>query len=101
MKRPILGFLAAAILAFGFVGTAPAEAATPDSPTAIAAPAHGDDHDGHKYSHPHGRGHPSRHHDRHFHDDDHDRDHDHDDHDDDRDRDRRRRCSGLIVICLR
>jgi hypothetical protein len=55
---------------------------------------HGDDdhHDGYKYSHPDSDGyHAHRDHPRHGDDDDHD---DHDGHG------RRRRCEGLIVVCL-
>ena len=99
MKRPILALLAAAILSLGLLGSSPAQAAASNSPTAVAmTPAHdnGDDEHGHKYSHPHHQG-GTRVHDGHH-------DHDHDDHDDDHDgrngHDRRRRCSGLIVICL-
>lgn len=94
MKRPFLGFLAAVLMTFGLGGLAPARAATSPATAAMATPAHGgddhDDHDGYKYSHPHGYGAGHRHHPRHG-DDDHDG---HDGHD------RRRRCSGLIVICL-
>jgi hypothetical protein len=62
----------------------------------MATPAHGgEEHgDGYKYSHHHDNG-SHRMHPRHGDwgdDDDHDGDH--------HDRDRRRRCSGLIVICL-
>ena len=86
MKRPILGFLAAAILSLGLLGPPPAQAATSNSGTAAtASPAHHDDH-GHKYSHPDRQG-GTRHH------------HDHDG-DGEGHGDRRRRCSGLIVICL-
>jgi hypothetical protein len=87
VKRPILGSLAAAFLSLGLLGSFPVQAATPRSQTAAqVAPAHdtGEDH-GHKYSAHDGQG-GTRHHD---HDDDgHDRG------------DRRRRCSGLIVVCL-
>jgi hypothetical protein len=93
VKRPLLGFLAAVLLTFGFGGLAPARADTPKATTAMASPAHGGDdhdgdHDGYKYSHPHGYGTGHRQHPRHGDGDD-------DDHDG-----RRRRCSGLIVICL-
>ncbi len=86
MKRPILGFLAAAILSLGLLGPPPAQAATSNSATAAAvSPAHHDDDDAHKYSHPDHQG-GTRH---------------HRDHDGDGDgHGRRRRCSGLIVICL-
>ena len=88
MKRPILGSLAAAIVSLGLLaGPSPARAATSNAPTAATVtPAHdtGDDH-GHKYSHRDRQGSSRRH----------DRDHDHDG-----DRDRRKRCSGLIVVCL-
>ena len=94
MKRPLLGFLAAVLMTFGFGGLAPARAATSSATAAMATPAHGgEDHDkgdGHKYSHPHSNG-SHRMHPRH--DDD---GHDHGD----GGHDRRRRCSGLIVICL-
>ena len=87
MKRPILGSLAAALLSLGLlVGPSPARAAASNSPTAATVtPAHdtGDDH-GHKYSHPDRQGHNR------VHDGDHDRD----------GHDRRKRCSGLIVVCL-
>ena len=93
MKRPILGFLAAAILSLGLLGSSPVRAATSNSLTAATAtPAHdnGDEEHRHKYSHPDRQG-GTRVHDR-----DHDHDHDgHDGHDG-----RRRRCSGLIVVCL-
>lgn len=92
--RRILGLLAAAILGVGLLGTAPTSSATSDLPTAAASPGH-DHEDGYKYSHPHGHGHGTRHHDRNFHDDD-----DHDDHDDHDGHGRRRRCEGLIVVCL-
>ena len=100
MKRPLLGFLAAVLMTFGFGGLAPARAATSSATAAMATPAHGgEDHDksdGYKYSHHHNNG-SHRAHPRHgdWGDDD---DHDHGDHD--RGHDRRRRCSGLIVICL-
>ena len=90
MKRPILWFLAAAILSLGLLGSSPVQAATTSSPTAATVtPAHhdGEDH-GHKYS-AHNRQGGTRHH---GHDDD-------DDDDDNGDGHRgRRRCSGLIVI---
>lgn len=86
MKRPILGLLAAAILSLGLLGSSPVQAATSYSPTAATVtPAHegdGEDH-GHKYSAHHEQG-RTRHHD----------------HDGDDDGHHRRRCSGLIVICL-
>ena len=87
MKRPILGLLAAATLSLTVVGTAPARAAAPPSaPEAVTAtPAHDDDHHGH------GDRSGTRHHYRPGHDDD----HDHGDGDG-----RRRRCAGLIVVCL-
>jgi hypothetical protein len=87
VKRPILGLLAAAIMSLGLLGPSPARAATSNSVTAATvSPAHdGDDH-GHKYSHPDRQGGTRWHH--------HDHDGDEDGHD------RRRRCSGLIVICL-
>jgi hypothetical protein len=90
VKRPILGFLAAAIMSFGLLGLSPALAAPPTTPTgAVVTPFHhGDDH-GHKYSHPHRQG-GTRHHDHDWDDDD---DHDGGGH-------HRRRCEGLIVICL-
>ena len=91
MKRPFLGFLAAVLMTFGLGGLAPARAATPNTTAAMATPAHGGDdhdHDGYKYSHPHGYGSGHRHHPR------------HDDGDDDDHHGRRRRCEGLIVICL-
>jgi hypothetical protein len=100
VKRPILGFLAAVLLSAGLIGSVPAQAATPD-PAAIVTPAHDSggghdhkgDHDGYKYSHPHGKGSAHRQHPRHD-----DGGHDHDGgHDDGH---RRKRCSGLIVICL-
>ena len=89
MKRPILGLLAAALLSFGLGGLSPARAATPNSPSrAVVTPAHDDDHhDGYKYSHPHHQG-GTRHHG----DDDYGDDDGHDGH--------RRRCAGLIVVCL-
>jgi len=86
VKRPILGSLAAAVLSLGLLGASPVLAGTPRAQAAATvAPAHdtGEDH-GHKYSARHGQG-GTRHHD-------HDDDHDHGD--------RRRRCSGLIVVCL-
>jgi hypothetical protein len=89
VKRPILGLLAAATLSLTAVGTAPARAAAPpSSPQAVAAtPAHDDDHHGHGDSPGH------RHHYR--------PGHDSDDHGGgDGDRGRRRRCAGLIVVCL-
>jgi hypothetical protein len=85
VKRPILGLLAAVIMSLGLLGPSPARAATSNSPTAATvSPAHDDGDHGHKYSH-------------------HDRQggtrwHDHDGDDDGHDR--RRRCSGLIVVCL-
>ena len=90
MKRPILGLLAAATLSIGVVGTAPAGAAAPSPATATVAatPTHDDDH---------GNRHESRHHPRRYqrpyHGDDHDRG-------GDGDRGRRRKCDGLIVVCL-
>jgi len=89
VKRPILGLLAAATLSLTVVGTAPARAAAPPSaPEAVTAtPAHDDD------SHGHGDRPGHRHHYRPSHGD-HD---DHDDHDGDG---RRRRCAGLVVVCL-
>ena len=54
MKRPILGFLAAAMLCFGLSGLSPARAATVISPTrTLPTPAHDDDHD-HDHDHDHG-----------------------------------------------
>jgi hypothetical protein len=97
VKRPILGFLAAVTLSFGLVGLSPARATTLDSTAATAVPAHhDDDHDGYKYSHPHGHGSGHRHHPRHHWDGD---DDDHDGHDGGHDG-HRRRCAGLIVVCL-
>ena len=91
MKRPILALLASVILNVGVVGTAPARAAAPDSVTAaVPAPAH---HHGHRHHYRddddrYGGGH--RHHPR-----------DYDGDDDGYDGSgHRRRCSGLIVICL-
>ena len=81
MKRPILLFLAAVILNIGAVGTAPARAATPYSTSVATAMPTPDHH------HHHGHGH--RHH----------RDHDGDGEGDDHDG-HRRRCVGLIVVCL-
>ena len=87
MKRPILALLAAVTLSFGVVGTAPARAATPDSTTAaVPTPAHHHDHDG-DHDGDYDGGH--RHHPL-----DHDGNHDGDRHD------HRRRCAGLIVVCL-
>jgi hypothetical protein len=80
VKRPILGFLAAATLSFGFVGTAPALA---------------HDDDGHSRKHER-RYHTPSHGD---HDGDHDRDHGRD-HDRDRRGRHRKQCEGLIAICL-
>ena len=85
MKRPILGFLAAAILSLGLLGPSPAQAATSNSGTAVS-PVHHDGDGPHKYSHPDRQGGTRWH--------DHDHDGDHDGHDG------RRRCSGLIVVCL-
>jgi len=90
VKRPILAFLAAVSLNFGVVGTAPARAATPDSMTAaVPTPAH---HHGHHHYRDHDGDYEGghRHHPRHY---DGDGDGDGDGH-------HRRRCSGLIVICL-
>lgn len=90
MKRPILGFLAAAMLSLGFLGSSPVQAATTPSPAAATAtPAHddGDDH-GHKHSARHPQGGTRNH----GHDDDHDG---HDGHG------RRGPCSGLIVLFCR
>lgn len=99
MKRPILGFLAALLMGAGLLGSPPARAATSSNvSTAIVAPAHdsGPDHDdggGYMYSHPQGHGSMHRNHPRHgYGDDDHGYDHD--------GRGRRRRCDGLIVVCL-
>ena len=91
MKRPILAFLAAVILNFGVVGTAPARAATPDSTTAATTPFHHHGHGHHYGDHDGGYG-SHRHHPR-----DHDRDGDGDGEDHDG---HRRRCVGLIVVCL-
>jgi hypothetical protein len=88
VKRSILVLLAAALLDIGVVGSAPAQAATPDSysPATIVTPQHHhhrrhrDDwwDDGYRHHH---------HHDGYWDDDD-----DHDGH--------RHRCQGLIVVCL-
>jgi hypothetical protein len=97
VKRPILAFLAAVILNVGVVGTAPARAAAPDSVTA-ATPAHEHGHrhdyrdrDGDYYDGGH------RHHPRHYGDDDGDG---YGYGDGYGDGGHRRRCSGLIVVCL-
>jgi len=88
VKRPILGLLAAALLSFGLGGLSPARAATPNSSNRPVVTHHdGDDHDGYKYSHPYHQG-GTRHHG----DDDYGDDDGHDGH--------RRRCAGLIVVCL-
>ena len=89
MKRPILGLLAAATLSLTAVGTAPARAvAPPSAPQAVAAtPAHDDD------NHGSGESPGNRHHYRPSHDND-------GDGSGDGDRGRRRRCAGLIVVCL-
>jgi hypothetical protein len=85
VKRPILGLLAAATLSFGIVGTAPAGAAAPSPTTATGAtPAHGDDDHGRHDTRRHGG------YQRPYHGDD----------DHDGDRGRRRKCDGLIVVCL-
>ncbi|HZQ78943.1 MAG TPA: hypothetical protein VFE55_16530 [Acidimicrobiia bacterium] len=86
MKRSILVLLAAVALNIGVVGSAPAQAATPDSysPATVVTPQHHrhhrDDwwHDGHRHHH----------HDDWWDDDDHEH---HDGHD--------RRCEGLVVVC--
>lgn len=86
MKRSILVLLAAATLNIGVVGSAPAQAATPDSysPATVVTPQHHrhhrDDwwHDGHRHHH----------HDHWWDDDGYDH---HDGHD--------RRCEGLVVVC--
>jgi hypothetical protein len=88
VKRPILGLLAAVLFSYGF-GFSPAQAAPSSADSAVVTPAHDG---GHKHSSEDGAHQPSRHHDRGFHHDDGD-DHDGDGH-------RRRRCEGLIVICL-
>jgi len=86
VKRSILVLLAAATLNIGVVGSAPAQAATPDSysPATVVTPQHHrhhrDDwwHDGHRHHH----------HDHWWDDDGYDH---HDGHD--------RRCEGLVVVC--
>jgi len=89
VKRSILVLLAAALLNIGVVGSAPAQAATPDSyaPATVVSPMHHHHHrhhhdwwyDGYRHHH---------HHDRY--DDDDDWGHD----------GRHHRCDGLIVVCL-
>jgi hypothetical protein len=73
VKRPILGLLAAVILSLGLIGPSPARAATSNSPTVeMVTPADDDDHG-------------------------------HDDNGDDDNGDNghgRRRCRGIIVVCL-
>jgi hypothetical protein len=89
VKRSILVLLAAALLNIGVVGSAPAQAATPDSysPATVVTPQH-------------------HHHRRHHHDwwyDGYRHHHHHDDWWDDDDYDhhdgRDRRCEGLVVVC--
>lgn len=95
MKRSILVLLAAATLNIGVVGSAPAQAATPDSysPATVVTPQH------HHRHHRDGWWHEGH---RHHHDDwwdddgyDHHEHHEghegHDGHD--------RRCEGLVVVC--
>jgi hypothetical protein len=82
VKRPILGLLAAAMLTISLAGSTPAWAALPQ-PTAAtgATPAHHHDHhDG--YGHHRDGGHH------------------HDDGDGDDEGGHRRRCRGLVVVCL-
>jgi hypothetical protein len=97
VKRPILAFLAAVILNLGVVGTAPARAAAPHSMTAaVPTPAH---HHGHRYHH----GDDDGYHDDGYYDGGHRHHPRHSDGDDDGygdDGHHRRRCSGLIVVCL-
>jgi hypothetical protein len=88
VKRPILAFLAAVILNFGVVGTAPARAATPDSTTAAATPLHHHGHGHHQGDHDGGSG-SHRHHPR-----------EHDGDGGDHGGGHRGRCAGLIVVCL-
>ena len=79
MKRPILGLLAAAMLTISLAGSTPAWAALPQLAAAPGAtPAHHHDHD----SYGHHRG---------YH---------HDDGDGDDEGGHRRRCHGLVVVCL-
>lgn len=99
MKRPFLGLLAAATLMFGVADIAPAGAAASDTTAAAVAPAHDGDSEGpQRYSHPHGGGQPTRHHDRQFYGGNDDHGYGHDGNGDGHGR--RRRCEGLIVICL-
>jgi hypothetical protein len=91
VKRSILVLLAAAVLNIGVVGSAPAQASTPDSyaPATVVTPQHhhhrrdGWWHDG----------------DRHHHDHD-GWDHDGWDHDGWRHDGRHHHCDGLVVVCL-
>ena len=85
MKRSILVLLAAALLNIGVLGSAPAQAATPDSysPGTAVSPMH-----------------HHRHHDDWWHDGDRHHHH-HDGDDDDWGHDgRHHQCDGLIVVCL-
>jgi len=87
VKRSILVLLAAAALNIGVVGSAPAQAATPDSysPATVVTPQHHHRHHRDDWWHD---GHRHHHHDDWWDDDDHEH---HDGHD--------RRCEGLVVVC--
>lgn len=90
MRRRILVLLALASLNIGVVGTAPSGATAAHPTTAAATPAHDEHHD---------RGPGHRRHYRDDHDHDGDRGYDGDDHGD-HDGGHRRRCGGLVVVCL-